>query len=150
MKPIYILNGPNLNLLGTREPDVYGHESLSDIEAACRDKARALGFEIVFEQSNHEGVLVELIHKADSEASAIVFNPAAYTHTSIALLDALKGVDVPCVEVHLSQPAAREAFREVSYVARAAAGTISGFGSHSYMLGLEAAARLAKARTGQE
>ncbi|KAA5801754.1 3-dehydroquinate dehydratase [Alkalicaulis satelles] len=141
-----MLNGPNLNLLGTREPDVYGRATLSDIEALCRDAAAGLDVDIVFEQTNHEGVLVDLIQRAGREASAIVINPAAYTHTSIALLDALKGVDVPAVEVHLSQPAAREPFRAASYAALAAAGSIAGFGAMGYALAVEAAARLARAR----
>ena len=150
MKPIYILNGPNLNLLGTREPEIYGRETLKDIEALCRDAAEKLGFEIAFEQTNHEGVLVDLVQRAGTQACAFVLNAGAYTHTSIALHDAIKGVDAPCVEVHLSQPAAREAFRETSFVARAAHGSISGFGAFSYVLGLEAAARLAKARAQQD
>lgn len=144
MKPIHVLNGPNLNLLGTREPEIYGRATLKDIEALCRKTAERLGFDLVFEQTNHEGVLVDLIQRAGQDSCAIVLNAAAYTHTSIALHDAIKGVDAPCVEVHLSQPAAREAFRETSFVARAAAGSISGFGPDSYVLGLEAAARLAK------
>lgn len=143
MKPIFVLNGPNLNLLGTREPEIYGRLGLADIEQLCAERAADLGVEIVFEQSNHEGVLVDLIQKAGREASAIVINPAAYTHTSIALHDALKGVDVPAVEVHLSQPAAREAFRATSYVAMAAKGSISGLGAFGYVLALEAAHHLA-------
>ncbi|MEQ8403499.1 MAG: type II 3-dehydroquinate dehydratase [Oceanicaulis sp.] len=143
MKPIHILNGPNLNLLGAREPEIYGPLTLADIEGLCADRAGDLGVEIAFEQTNHEGVLVDLIQAAGREASAIVINPAAYTHTSIALHDALKGVDVPAVEVHLSQPAAREAFRATSYVAMAAKGSISGFGAFGYVLALEAAHHLA-------
>lgn len=150
MKPIHVLNGPNLNLLGQREPEIYGRGTLKDIEALCRDTAGRLGVDLVFEQTNHEGVLVDLIQQAGRDASAIVLNAAAYTHTSLALHDAIKGVDAPCVEVHLSQPAAREAFRETSFVARAAAGSISGFGAFSYVLGLEAAARLARARAKQD
>jgi len=146
LKPVHVLNGPNLNLLGVREPEVYGRATLKDIEALCRETAQRLGVGLVFEQTNHEGVLIELIHAAGREASAIVINPAAFTHTSVALLDALKGVDVPAVEVHLSQPAAREAFRAVSYAAPAAAGSISGFGPMSYVLGLEAAVHLAASR----
>ncbi len=143
MKPIHILNGPNLNLLGTREPEVYGRLSLADIETLCATRAADFGADIVFEQTNHEGVLVDWIQRAGREACAIVINPAAYTHTSIALYDALKGVDVPAVEVHLSQPAAREAFRATSYVAMAAKGSISGFGAFGYVLALEAAHKLA-------
>lgn len=146
LKPVHVLNGPNLNLLGSREPEIYGRATLGDIEALCREAGARHGVEIVFEQTNHEGALVDLIQRAGREASAIVINPAAYTHTSIALLDALKGVDVPAVEVHLSQPAAREAFRAPSYVARAASGSISGFGPMGYALGIEAAVQLARAR----
>lgn len=147
MKPIFVLNGPNLNLLGTREPEIYGSMTLGDIEALCSKTGACLGVEIVFEQTNHEGGLVDLIQQAGREGSAIVINPAAYTHTSVALLDAIKGVDVPTIEVHLSQPASREAFREISYVAKGAVGTISGFGAFSYVLGLEAAANLIKPNT---
>ncbi|MCC5995088.1 MAG: type II 3-dehydroquinate dehydratase [Oceanicaulis sp.] len=146
MKPVHVLNGPNLNLLGTREPAVYGRATLADIEALCRETAGRLGAVIVFEQTNHEGVLIDWIQRAGREAGAIVINPAAYTHTSIALLDALKGVDVPAVEVHLSQPAAREPFRAASYAAPAAAGSIAGFGAMGYALAVEAAVRLARAR----
>lgn len=150
MKPIHVLNGPNLNLLGTREPEIYGRETLADIEALCCNTAERLGLAMVFEQTNHEGVLVDWVQRAGTDSSAFVLNAGAYTHTSIALHDAIKGVDAPCVEVHLSQPAAREAFRETSFVARAAAGSISGFGAFSYVLGVEAAARLAKARAQQD
>ncbi|OAB60071.1 3-dehydroquinate dehydratase [Leptolyngbya valderiana BDU 20041] len=143
MKPIHILNGPNLNLLGSREPEIYGPLTLARIEELCRERAGALGVEIVFEQTNHEGVLVDMIQAAGRDASAIVINPAAYTHTSVALLDALKGVDVPAIEVHLSQPAAREGFRATSYVALAATGSISGLGAFGYVIALEAAHHLA-------
>jgi len=145
-KPIFVLNGPNLNLLGTREPEIYGTTTLADIETLCQSVAAELGTSIVFEQSNYEGALVELIHRAGAEGSAIVINPAAYTHTSVALLDAIKGVDVPAIEVHLSQPIAREAFRAVSYVSLAAVGTISGLGARGYELGIRAAVQLAQAR----
>jgi len=144
LKPIHILNGPNLNLLGTREPDIYGRETLADIKAMCEVAAQALNTSIVFEQTNHEGVLIDQIQSAGAEASAIVLNAGAYTHTSIALHDAIKAITAPVVEIHLSQPAAREAFREKSFIAPVAAGSISGFGAFSYVLGLEAAARLAR------
>jgi 3-dehydroquinate dehydratase-2 len=144
LKPIHILNGPNLNLLGTREPEIYGSQTLADIQAMCEVAAQALDTSIVFEQTNHEGVLVDQIQRAGSEASAIVLNAAAFTHTSIALHDAIKAIAMPVIEVHLSQPAAREAFREKSFIAPVAAGSISGFGAFSYVLGLEAAARLAR------
>lgn len=141
-KPIHILNGPNLNLLGTREPDIYGRETLGDIETACRHTARELGHEIVFRQTNHEGVLVDWIQEARDGAAALVLNPAAYGHTSVALHDALKALEVPVIEVHLSQPAARESFRHHSYVTAVADGAISGFGAFGYVLGIRAAAEL--------
>ncbi len=141
-KPIYIINGPNLNLLGTREPEIYGTQTLAGIEDLCRDKAKNYGYEIVFTQSNIEGELVGQIQTARTQASALIINPAAYTHTSIALYDALKTLDIPAIEVHLSQPAARESFRRRSYVSEAAKGTISGFGENSYYLALTAAINL--------
>lgn len=137
-KPIYIINGPNLNLLGTRQPEIYGTQTLAGIESECRKRAKARGYDIVFQQSNIEGELVDFIQAARTEAAALIINPAAYTHTSIALYDALKTLDIPAVEVHLSQPAARESFRRRSYVSEAVTGTISGFGENSYYLGLEA------------
>lgn len=138
-KPIYILNGPNLNLLGSREPEIYGAQTLADIEAACNQQASAAGYDIVFKQSNIEGEIVDHIQEAGREGSFIIINPAAYTHTSVAIHDALKAVDVPAIEIHLSQPAKRESFRQISYVAQAAIGTISGFGANSYRLALQAA-----------
>jgi len=141
-KPIFVINGPNLNLLGTREPEVYGSETLDDIKALCTEAAQALEHDIIFVQSNIEGELVDFIQQAGREGSGIVINPAAYTHTSIALHDALKAVDVPSVEIHLSQPAKRESFRRRSYVAEAVHGTISGFGADSYVLGLQALSNL--------
>lgn len=141
-KPIHIINGPNLNLLGTREPEVYGSDTLDDIKALCTEAAQALGHTIVFVQSNIEGELIDFIQQAGREGAGIVINPAAYTHTSIAIHDALKAVDVPSVEIHLSQPAKRESFRRRSYVAEAVHGTISGFGADSYVLGLQALSNL--------
>lgn len=146
-KPIYILNGPNLNLLGTREPEIYGSDTLADIESACAERAKALGVEIVFRQTNHEGELIDWVQEARLKASALVLNPAGYGHTSVALHDALMSLDLAIVEVHLSQPAARESFRAQSYVSPVARGTISGFGKLSYLLGLEAAASAAAADT---
>jgi len=142
-KPIYVLNGPNLNLLGTREPHIYGSTTLADIEAACRARATGLGHDIVFKQTNHEGELVDQVQEAREKAAALVLNPAAYGHTSIALLDALKTLAIPVVECHLSNPAAREDFRRSTYVALAATGVVSGFGAASYTLAVEAAAGLA-------
>ena len=141
-KPIYILNGPNLNLLGTREPEIYGADTLEDIEQACAKTAKADGYDIVFKQSNIEGELVDMIQEAREKACALIINPAAYTHTSVAIHDALKSLDIPSIEIHLSQPAKRESFRRRSYVAEAVTGTISGFGSNSYQLGVQAAINL--------
>jgi 3-dehydroquinate dehydratase-2 len=145
-KPIHVVNGPNLDRLGAREPEIYGRQSLSDIRVLCEAKAVALGFGLVFRQSNKEGELVEFVHVAGDEASALVINPAGYGHTSIALLDSLKMLDIPIVECHLSNPAAREEFRRFSYVSLAATGVVSGFGVASYELAIEAACRLANAQ----
>jgi 3-dehydroquinate dehydratase-2 len=141
-KPIYVLNGPNLNLLGIREPEIYGKATLDDVRQLCERRASSLGRTVVFRQSNHEGQLIDWVQEARTEASALVINPAGYGHTSIALLDALKAVDIPVVECHLSNPAAREAFRHHTYVSLAAAGLVSGFGAKSYELAVEAAAGL--------
>jgi len=143
-KPIYVLNGPNLNLLGSREPEVYGRATLADIEAATAQRAGQLGRAIVFRQSNVEGELVNWLHEARDKACAVVLNAGAYTHTSVALHDAIKAISVPVIETHLSNPAAREDFRQVSLVGRAAKGVISGFGATSYLLAVEAAALLAQ------
>jgi len=128
-KPIYVLSGPNLNLLGTREPEIYGHHTLEDVKRLCEARASALGREIVFRQSNHEGELIDWIQEAREKACAVVINPAGYGHTSVAILDALKAVGVPVVECHLSNPASREAFRHQTYVSLAATGVVSGFAS---------------------
>ena len=141
-KPIYVLSGPNLNLLGAREPEIYGHQTLDDVRRACEARAAALGREVVFRQSNHEGELIDWIQEARERAAAVVINPAGYGHTSVAILDALKAVDVPVVECHLSNPAARETFRRKTYVSLAATGVVSGFGVASYELAVEAAAGL--------
>ena len=141
-KPIYVLSGPNLNLLGVREPQIYGKETLDDVRAACERRAKSLGRTIEFRQSNHEGVLIDWVQEARTAASALVINPAGYGHTSVALLDALKTLEVPVVECHLSNPAARETFRHHTYVSLAATGVVSGFGVASYELAVEAAARL--------
>jgi 3-dehydroquinate dehydratase-2 len=143
-KPIYILNGPNLNLLGQREPEIYGHQTLGDIENDCAKVAKAAGYGIVFRQSNIEGEIVDHIQEAGAKGCGLIINPAAYTHTSVAIHDALKGVDVPSVEIHLSQPAKRESFRRRSFVSEAVTGTISGFGADSYNLGLQALVNLLK------
>lgn len=137
-RPVFVLNGPNLNLLGTREPAVYGSTTLADIEALCQKKSEKLGLSVDFRQTNHEGELVDWIHEAAGSACAIVINAGAYTHTSVALLDALKSVAVPTVEVHLSNIFAREPFRHHSYISPAARGIICGFGAKGYELALEA------------
>ena len=139
---VLVLNGPNLNMLGTRQPEIYGRETLAEIEALCREKARALGAEIDFRQSNHEGVLIDWIHEARGTQDAVVINPAGLTHTSLSLMDALIACELPVIELHLSNPHRRESFRHDSYVSRVAAGTICGFGSHGYTLAIEAAVRL--------
>ena len=141
-KIIFVLNGPNLNLLGVREPHIYGAATLADVEALCLARAKALGFSIDFRQTNHEGVLIDWVQEARTAACALVLNPAGYGHTSIALLDALKSLTIPVIECHLSNPAAREAFRHSTYVALAATGVVSGFGAKSYELAIEAAATL--------
>ena len=138
MKPIYVLNGPNLNMLGLREPAIYGSETLKDVEARCLARASELGFAIDFRQTNIEGELVSWIHEARTKASGIALNAGAYTHTSIALHDALKAADVPAVEVHLSNVYAREPFRHTSVIAPVCIGQVSGFGWRSYRLGLMA------------
>ena len=138
---VFILNGPNLNLLGKREPEIYGHQTLADIESDCRDRAAALGLTIDFRQSNHEGVLIDAIHEARERAAGIIINPGALTHTSIAIHDALKAFAGPIVEVHLSNIHQREAFRHLSYVSLVAKAVIAGCGAHGYLLALEAMAR---------
>lgn len=144
MKPIYILNGPNLNLLGLREPAVYGPETIGDLEMRCVAKGKALGLEIVFRQTNTEGELIGWIHEAQSKASGIIINGAAYTHTSVALHDALKAVNIPTVEVHLSNVYAREPFRHHSYISPVAHGVICGFGGQSYELALDGIVQILK------
>ncbi|UTV99071.1 type II 3-dehydroquinate dehydratase [Marinomonas rhizomae] len=142
MSTIMVLNGPNLNLLGTREPATYGYETLADVEVMCREAASTLGHEVECHQSNHEGVLIDLIHEAGrrikaGEVLGVVFNPGAYTHTSVALHDAIKGADVPVIEVHISNVHAREAFRHHSYISPAAAGIVVGMGVQGYVLGIQ-------------
>ena len=142
-KLVYVLNGPNLNLLGLREPDIYGHDTLDEIAAMLEDRAKGLGIEIDMRQSNHEGHLVDWIHEAQSKgAAAILLNSGALTHTSLALYDAIRSIKTPVIEVHLSNPHAREEFRRQSYVGMAAKGSIAGFGAQSYLLALEAAASI--------
>lgn len=137
---ILVLNGPNLNLLGTREPEIYGYDTLDDIAERMEDVASRSHVDIDFRQSNHEGHLVDWLHEAQEEGMhAVILNAGAFTHTSVALYDAIKAIKVPVIEVHLSNPHKREEFRHKSYIGMAAKGTIAGFGAMSYMLALEAA-----------
>ena len=146
---LLLLNGPNLNLLGTREPAVYGSTTLADVESACRDEASALGHELATFQSNHEGALIDRLHAARVEGVAfVVINPGAFTHTSVALRDALAGVAIPFIEVHISNVHKREPFRHHSYLSDLAEGTIVGLGTQGYALALRAAAQLLKDRAG--
>ncbi|HEX4737221.1 MAG TPA: type II 3-dehydroquinate dehydratase [Allosphingosinicella sp.] len=140
---VYVLNGPNLNLLGLREPEIYGADTLDDIARRLEDHAKGLGLRVEIRQSNHEGHLIDWLHEAGAEgAKAVILNPGGFTHTSVALHDAVKAVSVPVIEVHLSNPAKREPFRHRSFVGSAAKGTIAGFGALGYELALDAAARL--------
>ena len=140
--PIYIINGPNLNLLGTREPEIYGRATLGEIEKLCAERGRSHGLSTVFLQSNKEGELVEFLQEARTGSSAVLLNAAAYTHTSVAILDALQMLKQPVIEVHLSNPARREDFRHLSYVAKAATGVVAGLGVNSYLLAIDAVAAL--------
>ncbi|MEZ5755066.1 MAG: type II 3-dehydroquinate dehydratase [Paracoccaceae bacterium] len=135
-KPIFILNGPNLNLLGMRQPEIYGRETLEDVADACAALAEDLGLSIRFHQSNHEGQIIDWIHVARGEGAGIVINPGAFTHTSVAILDALNAFDGPVIEVHISNVHKREAFRHHSYVSLRAEGVIAGFGTEGYLLAL--------------
>jgi 3-dehydroquinate dehydratase-2 len=136
VKPIFILNGPNLNLLGLRQPEIYGRETLEDVADACSALADDLGLTIRFHQSNHEGVIVDWIHEARAAGAGIIINPAALTHTSVAILDALNAFDGPVLEVHISNVHKRESFRHHSYVSLRAEGVIAGFGTEGYQLAL--------------
>ncbi len=141
-KPIYVLNGPNLNLLGVREPEIYGHSTLADVEKLCRESANKYGLGVEFAQSNIEGELISLIQKARTEACGLILNAAALTHTSIGIYDALKSLDIPIIEVHLSNPHAREEFRHKSFVSMVAKGVIAGLGINSYKFAIEAIAEI--------
>jgi 3-dehydroquinate dehydratase-2 len=139
---VYVLNGPNLNLLGKRQPHLYGHDTLADVEASCREAARELSLELRFHQSNREYEIIDWIHEAREIASGIVINPAAFTHTSIAILDALTTCEFPIIEVHISNIHKREPFRHRSYASLAASGVIAGFGTQGYTLALQRIAHL--------
>ena len=143
---ILILNGPNLNMLGVREPQIYGQESLADIESMCHDRIEMHTLAMDFRQSNFEGELVTIIQQSRDTSSGIIINPAAYTHTSIAILDSLKLAKLPIIELHLSNPHSRETFRHISYVSQAATGTICGFGAFGYILAIDAMARLIESK----
>jgi 3-dehydroquinate dehydratase-2 len=145
--PVFVLNGPNLNMLGTREPGIYGGKSLSDIEKDCKAAGRQLGLSVDFRQTNQEGVLVDWIQEAADAAKGIVINPGAYTHTSVALQDAIRAAGLPVIEVHLSNIFARERFRHHSYVSPVAAGVICGLGPGGYVLALEAMKPLIAGKT---
>jgi 3-dehydroquinate dehydratase-2 len=141
-KAIYVLNGPNLNLLGTREPEIYGRTTLADIGELAAAEAEAHGLSVDFRQSNHEGELVEWIHEAREAAAGVIINAGAYTHTSVAIHDALRALDVPVIEVHLSNTFTREEFRHRSLISPVAKGLIAGFGANSYVLAVDALASL--------
>lgn len=138
MRSILVLNGPNLNLLGTRQPEVYGRVTLDMIDKDCVEYGKIQGAQVVCQQSNHEGVMIDAIHAAKGQHQGIVLNAGAYTHTSIALMDALASVELPCVEVHLSNIHAREEFRQVSYISKVALGQICGFGAQGYTMAIGA------------
>ena len=140
---IFVLNGPNLNLLGSREPEIYGSDTLDDIAARLSAQAEELGVTLDIRQSNHEGHLIDWLHEAeDTDAAAVIINPGGYSHTSIALHDAVKSIKTPVIEVHLSDPDTRESFRHIDYVAMAATQVIKGRGADGYLAALDAAARL--------
>jgi 3-dehydroquinate dehydratase II len=147
VKTIYVLNGPNLNLLGQRQPEIYGRSTLADVEKLCRTAAERHGLAIAFRQSNHEGVLIDWLHEARQEAAGVVLNPGAYTHTSIALLDAILAAEIPVVEVHLTNIHAREEFRRSSFVSRAAKAVICGFGIEGYGLAIAGLAGMIGAKS---
>jgi 3-dehydroquinate dehydratase II len=145
MAKIMVLNGPNLNMLGTRQPEIYGHDTLAEIEARLQTPARVHGLELDFRQSNHEGELVTWIQEARTTCAGIIINPAAYTYTSIAILDALLTCDMPIIELHLSNTHKREEFRHHSYMSRVATGIVAGFGAYGYEIALDGMAKMVAA-----
>jgi 3-dehydroquinate dehydratase-2 len=150
MTTVLVLNGPNLNLLGTRKPEVYGSTTLADVETRCREEAGKLGLDLEFRQSNHEGQLIDWIHECGAGVKAgtsigAVFNPGAYTHTSVALHDAIEGASVPLIEIHISNVHAREEFRHHSYISPVARGTVVGFGVYGYVLAIQGLYELSRA-----
>jgi 3-dehydroquinate dehydratase-2 len=145
--PIYVLHGPNLNLLGSREPEVYGKDTLADIDRMVAQRSGRHGFAAVCRQSNHEGELIDWIQEARSQAAAVILNAAGLSHTSVALLDACRALDIPLIEVHLSNPYRRESYRRFSYVSEAATGVICGLGATGYALAIDAVAALLKGKT---
>ena len=150
MATIYVLNGPNLNLLGTREPEIYGHATLADVEKLCRATAERFALALEFRQSNHEGEIIDAIHEAGrNKAAGIIINPGGYSHTSIAILDAVLGVALPTIEVHISNIHARESFRHRSYVSRGAKAVICGFGIEGYRLAIQGLAKMVGAHAGK-
>ncbi|MEP1614595.1 MAG: type II 3-dehydroquinate dehydratase [Roseobacter sp.] len=138
MPSVLILNGPNLNLLGTRQPEVYGKTTLSDIKTMCREHSQNIDVELAFDQSNHEGNLVDILHAARGVHDGVIINAGAYTHTSIALMDAISSIEIPSIELHLSNVHAREEFRHKSYIAKVCIGVICGFGAQGYLLAMDA------------
>ena len=147
-KKLLLLNGPNLNLLGTRRPEVYGSTTLDEVVLQVRQRATGLGLDIVPFQSNSEGALIDAIHDARTTCAGILFNPGAYTHTSVAIRDAIEAVELPVIEIHISNIHKREAFRHHSYVSQVAVGVIAGCGTHGYILALEALAHLLREKGG--
>ncbi len=146
MIPVLVLHGPNLNLLGQREPDVYGRLDLAEIDRRVIDAGKRIGLDVHTFQSNHEGVLIDHLHEAQAWAQGVVFNPAGYTHTSVALRDAVAAIHIPVIEVHLSNTQARDAFRHISLIAPVCVGSIAGFGWRSYALGLHALVAILEGR----
>lgn len=141
---VYVLNGPNLNLIGTRQPEIYGYTTISDIEKECKETGAKLGLGIDFRQSNHEGIIIDSIHEARNKAAGIIINPAAFTHYSIAIMDALYACSFPIIEVHFSNVHKREEFRHLSYISKVATAVLAGFGAHGYSLAVEHMAHLLK------